>query len=45
MMTSTLTSFIVVFEAMALIGCCIQRLILRLIETALTKQTPYDTNC
>jgi fucose permease len=45
-MISMLTSLIVVFGAMALIGCCvipyIQGLILRLIETALTKQTPVS---
>jgi hypothetical protein len=42
-MTSILTSLLVVFGTMTLIGCCvipcIQGLILRLIETALTKQT------
>jgi hypothetical protein len=45
-MTSILTSFIAVFGAMALIGCCvipcIQGLILRFTETALTKQTPVS---
>jgi hypothetical protein len=44
-MSSILMSLIVVFEAMALIGCCvipcIQGLILRVIET-LTKQTPIS---
>jgi hypothetical protein len=43
-MTSILMSLIVVFGPMALIGCCvtpcIRVLILRLIETALIKQTP-----
>jgi hypothetical protein len=47
-MTLILMSLIV-FGAKALIGCCvilcIQGLILRLIETALSKQTPYHTNC
>jgi hypothetical protein len=46
MMTSILTSLLVVFGAMALIECCIipciWGLILRLIETALTKQTPIS---
>jgi hypothetical protein len=42
----TLVVFVVVFGAMALIGCCvipcIQGPILRLIETALTRQTPIS---
>jgi hypothetical protein len=45
-MTSILTSLLVVFGAMALTGCCvisrIWGLILRLIETALNKQTPIS---
>jgi hypothetical protein len=45
-MTSLLLLFVVVFGAMALIGCCvipcIQGPILRLIETALTRQTPIS---
>jgi hypothetical protein len=44
--TPILTSLPVVFGAMALLGCCvipcIWGLILRLIETALTKQTPVS---
>jgi hypothetical protein len=43
MITSILTFLLAVFGAMALTGCCVipctQGLILRLIETALTKQT------
>jgi hypothetical protein len=45
-MTSILTSLLVVFGAMGLIGCCvilcIWGLILILIETVLTKQTPVS---
>jgi hypothetical protein len=45
-MTLILTSLLVVFGEMALVWCCviphIQGLILRLIETALTKQTPIS---
>jgi hypothetical protein len=45
-MTSILTSLLVEFGAMALVGCCViphtWGLILRFIETALTKQTPVS---
>jgi hypothetical protein len=45
-MTSILTSFLAAFGTMALTWCCvipcIRGLILRLIETVLTKQTPIS---